>query len=229
MWVSVVLLAAGKGKRFGAKVPKPLYILGRKPLIRYSLERFQHCRPVNEIVIVASRQNISEIRGIVRSCRFTKVSAIVLGGARRQDSVFNGLQKIRRQARIVVIHDCARPFVCDQMIKRAVAKALTLGACVVAVEPKATIKQVKGGIIEKTLDRSCLLEVQTPQAFRKELLLRAFKKFSKHNVTDDASLVEKIGARVGIVRGSYDNIKITTPEDIAVANSILRGLRRQKP
>ncbi|MCX5706265.1 MAG: 2-C-methyl-D-erythritol 4-phosphate cytidylyltransferase [Candidatus Omnitrophica bacterium] len=222
--LSVILLAAGSGKRLKTKVSKVVFKLNSRPLVYYSLCTLSRCPEVNEITVVANAQNIKSIASVIRKYQIKKVSGIVLGGKRRQDSVANGLKAIDPKTRLVLIHDGARPFIEKEIISSVIKEAEKRGAAIVGVPVKATIKEARSKItVKRTLDRSKLWEIQTPQVFKKGLILKAYKKFNRIPATDDAGLVEKLGVRVGIVLGSYNNIKITTPEDLLLARGILKG------
>ncbi len=229
--VSAVILAAGKGARFHSAVSKPLVRLGSLPLIAHSLKTFQAHPRVGEIVIVANPANRKAIEALARRWAINKCAVVCLGGKERQDSVGCGLKAIIRQSNLVLIHDAARPFVDRKIISAVIRAAARVGAAVPGVAVKSTIKSVRvsecqsvkdGYFIKETLDRRQLWEIQTPQGFRREIIERAFKKFGRRAVTDDAMLVEKMGWPVALVPGSDYNMKITTPEDLAVARGILR-------
>jgi len=217
--VSAIVLAAGKGKRMNSTLSKPLLRISGKPLIVYSLEAFNRHSGIDEIILVISPKNRKAIEKEIKN-KFKKIKGIVLGGRRRQDSVKNGLNKLSPESNLVLIHDCARPFIKAGFISKLIASAKKFGAAIPGVPVKATIKSVKSGMIEKTLDRKNLWEIQTPQVFRKSLIQEAYSKFSKAGVTDDSSLVEKLAKAVKIVRGSYNNIKVTTQEDLLIAETI---------
>jgi len=228
-----MLLAAGKGVRFKSLIPKPLVNLNSLPLIVYSLDKFSQSPPVKDIIVVANPRNAKSIKEIIRRRRIKKVRAIVFGGRRRQDSVAKGLARISASADLVLIHDAARPFFNKKIIPKLAKEAFRYGAAILGVPVKATIKEAQSAkrkaqsakifTVKKTLERSRLWEIQTPQVFKKSLILKAYKKFGDSQVTDDASLLEKLGVQVNIVRGSYDNIKITTPEDLVIAEAILKS------
>jgi 2-C-methyl-D-erythritol 4-phosphate cytidylyltransferase len=150
---------------------------------------------------------------------------VVLGGKRRQDSVTRALAALPGKAELVLIHDCARPFIDAGLVSAVIREAEKSGAAVVGVPVKATIKEVHRGSVKKTLDRKKLWEIQTPQVFKKAVIVEAYKRFGRKTVTDDASLAERVGRRVSVVTGSYSNIKVTTPEDIAIAEAILKHTR----
>jgi len=221
--LSAIVLAAGQGRRLNAAVPKPLVKIGSRPTIVYSLRTFNKHPDIDEIIVVSNARNHKAIVKAVKKSSFKKIKTFVLGGRRRQDSVYNGLKEISGNSDWVLIHDSARPFIGRQAVRNVILAAKKTGAAILAVKPKATIKfSQKSGIIKKTLDRNNLWEVQTPQVFKKELILKAYKKYGKENVTDDAALVEKLGKKVKITQGSYENIKITTAEDLLFARLIAK-------
>ncbi|MCX5708875.1 MAG: 2-C-methyl-D-erythritol 4-phosphate cytidylyltransferase [Candidatus Omnitrophica bacterium] len=232
MRVTAILLAAGKGKRFKSGVAKPLVKLGKSQIIDYSLKVLERHPKVTEIILVVNSGNIKPIATLVKKSGCKKVRELVLGGARRQDSVFNALNKVSPQSQLVLIHDSARPFVKLLEISVLITRAAKTGAAILGVPVKATIKQVTRSqghkvtgnfTVERTLDRDCLWEIQTPQVFRKNLLFKAYRKFKDVDVTDDAAMVEKLKKRVDLIKGSYDNIKITTPEDLIIAEAIIKA------
>jgi 2-C-methyl-D-erythritol 4-phosphate cytidylyltransferase len=225
MKVAAILLAAGKGVRFNSKIPKPLVRINGQPIIAYSLKTLESIPCIAEIIVLVNSGNRDRIAVKIRQLGVSKVKKIITGGLRRQDSVYNGLSAVGPDADLVLIHDGARPFVDSKIILAAIAKAKKFGAAIVAVPVKGTIKQVAGDfVVRKTLERDELWEAQTPQVFRRELILKAYQGVKKADVTDDASLVEKLGHKVCLVRGSYFNIKITTPEDAVLAEAIARRI-----
>jgi len=219
---SAILLAAGSGSRLEAPVSKPLVKIGKYPVFLYSLRALIACPQIDEIIVVVNPANQRQITGIIRKSSFKKVKAVVLGGRRRQDSVYNGLHAVKESSRWVLIHDSARPFIERALISKVIRQAVKHGAAILAVRPKATIKLAAGFFVTRTLNRKKLWEVQTPQVFKKDLLLKAYKKYLHAPVTDDASLIEKLGKQVNIVPGSYGNIKITTSEDLFLAKLIVQ-------
>lgn len=242
MFVSAILLAAGKGERLKSRTPKPLVRLNSRPIIGYSLRVFSAHPEVKEIIVVVNKANSQSIVRNISRYRIKKVTHIVKGGLRRQDSVYNGLRAIDKTSDLILIHDSARPFIDKKMLSRVIREARLWGAAIVGVPLVPTVKKVTPSIslgtpfgrtsqghrvtskafVKETLDRKNLWEVQTPQAFRRDLLLKAYKKFRRFPVTDDAMLVEKLGAKVAIVNGSYANIKITTPEDLVIAGALAK-------
>ncbi|MFA7294635.1 MAG: 2-C-methyl-D-erythritol 4-phosphate cytidylyltransferase [Candidatus Omnitrophota bacterium] len=222
--LSAIVLAAGKGKRLKGLVPKPLVKIGSEPAIIHSLDRLDKHPYVDEIIVVLSALNRQKITAAIKKRSFKKIKVFVLGGLRRQDSVYNGLKAVDKRSGWVLIHDSARPFIDSQSITQVILAAKKNGAALLAVRPKATIKfSRKAGIVDQTLDRDKLWEAQTPQVFEKNIILEAYKKYSRGDVTDDASLVEKLGRKVSIVEGNYSNIKITTAEDLLLAELIIKG------
>lgn len=221
--LSAIILAAGAGRRLRASVPKPLVEIRGRPAIIYSLESFDKHADIDEIILVTSARNKAAIAKAIRNYSFKKIKALCLGGRRRQDSVSNGLKAVTSGSNWVIIHDCARPFIDSKLITKVISAAKKTGAAILGIPVKATIKSVQEDfLVEKTVDRSSLWEIQTPQVFKKELILEAYNKYSQENFTDDASLVEKLGRRVKVVQGSYENIKITTKVDLLFAGLIAK-------
>ncbi len=220
----VIIVAAGAGTRFRAKVPKPFVLLKGKTLLSYSLKVFEQSPLVNSVIVVGHKDYLPRFQQAVKP--FRKVSVVVAGGATRADSVKRGLSALDQDADIVMVHDAARPFVDQAMIGRLVVALQEHKAAIVAVPVKATIKKVnaKTMIVEETPKRDLLWDVQTPQGFHKNTLLKAHAKIkpgtSTGFLTDDAMLVEAMGIKVKVVMGDYRNIKITTPEDLIMARGL---------
>ena len=223
--VVVIVPAAGAGKRIGGSVKKQFLELRDRPILVHTLQRFEHCPDVDEIAIAVPEQSIAEMEALVSRYRIHKVSKITVGGERRQDSVYNVLKRLPlRQSDIVLVHDGVRPFVDSKKVSQLVRACKEYDAAVLAVQPKDTIRRSAGGeFFDQTLDRNALWLIQTPQAFKASLLLRAFERARKDRFysTDETSLVERLGVKARIVEGSYDNIKITTPEDLELGKLIL--------
>ena len=221
----VVIPAAGRGTRMDAALPKQFMELEGKSILLRSIEHFQSSPEVDWIVIPAAREDIGKVEETVRACRLSKVS-VVQGGEKRQDSVWNGIQALKnRDPGIVLIHDAVRPFITQQLIQSLLLELADHDSAIVAVPVKETTKLAdEQQIVTSTPDRKFLWNVQTPQAFRFPVLLRAYEAAysERYYSTDDAGLVERIGGKVKIVPGSYDNIKITTPEDFELARLIVR-------
>jgi 2-C-methyl-D-erythritol 4-phosphate cytidylyltransferase len=219
-----VVVAGGTGKRLKAGCPKALVALGCKPLFVHSLEIFEKSPLVRGVVLVAPGGYLDDFQGIVRRRRFKKVKKITAGGATRCDSVLNGLRETEEDTKIVVIHDAARPFLTEKVLKDAIARCRRDKAVVVAVPVQSTIKGVdrRKMVVRQTLDRDELWEAQTPQVFYRDLLLEAYAKRRGRIPTDDAMLVECLGREVGVVEGDGANIKITTKDDLVMAEFLLK-------
>jgi 2-C-methyl-D-erythritol 4-phosphate cytidylyltransferase len=225
MHVTAVVVAAGKGLRLKSRVSKPLIKIASKPLIIYSLAVLSKHSYIKDIIVVANRRNLKQIRKVIKQYRVKKIKDVVLGGKLRQDSVFNGLKAMDSCTQDVLIHDSGRPFIDTKTVSLAIKAAQRYGAAIVGVPVKSTIKRItREATVDETIDRKNLWEIQTPQVFKKSLILKAYKKFGNTNVTDDAMLVEKLGSQVGVVLGTNKNIKITTPDDLMMARAIARGL-----
>ena len=211
----------------GNETPKQFLQLGDVPLLVHALRVFESSRTIAEIVVVVPPDAVTYCQNeLLPQFAFSKISKIISGGARRQDSVWNGLQAVDGRTTIVVIHDAVRPFVTGTMVEEVVDGARTHGAAIVAIPLHDTVKRAApDGMIETTLDRQRLWSAQTPQAFSIELLREAHRSSQQAGVeaTDDAFLVERIGHRVSIVNGSPDNIKVTRPEDLVMGEAILRA------
>jgi 2-C-methyl-D-erythritol 4-phosphate cytidylyltransferase len=227
MRVNGVIVAAGEGKRMGANVPKPLLSLGGQPVILHVLRRFAASQ-VRKLVLVTPEPDISKYQELVRSDSQLGGLEFVFqrGGLRRQDSVRHGLTRLDPDCEVVVIHDGARPFVAPEIIDRCVEAAFREGAVVVGVPVSSTVKVVSSNrYVRETPPREFLWEIQTPQAFRTEIIREAFQKATAKDeeVTDDAMLVERLGERVALLEGHRTNIKITVPEDLLFAEALLRA------
>ena len=222
---TAIVLAAGSGSRMGTAIQKQYLELEGKPVLYYCLHVFQESRYIDEIVLVTGEREIDYCREkIVQQYGFDKVVQIVAGGKERYESVYHGLKYV--EDGIVFIHDGARPFVDEEMVERAYECVLRDQACVVGMPVKDTIKIVnERQRVESTPDRATLWAIQTPQVFSADLLLEAYGKLMKQNliqVTDDAMAVEKmLNHEVKVFTGKYENIKITTPEDLVIAKAFL--------
>jgi 2-C-methyl-D-erythritol 4-phosphate cytidylyltransferase len=228
--LSAVIVAAGSGTRMGSAECKQYLTLGDKPVLVHALEAFQRCDAVRSIVLVVRADDVERGRRLALEYNIGKCSAVVAGGADRQQSVYAGLQALDRETEWVMVHDGVRPFVTVEQIERLWAAVQRHEAAVLAVPVKDTVKLVHPeGWIEATPDRSRLWAIQTPQAFRLDMLIRAHEAAQRDGFrgTDDAVLVERIGQRVRIVEGDYSNIKMTTPEDMQWGSFWLKGRREQ--
>ncbi len=213
--VGAVIVAAGESQRMGG-VDKMWALLGGKPVLARVADTFQNCSLIDQIVIVLNEQNLKQGKQLVAEQGWSKITDVCPGGKRRQDSVVAGLSRLRN-CNWVVIHDGARPLVTEELIHQGLSQAKETGAAVAAVPVTDTIK-VAGDdrIVHQTPPRQNLWAVQTPQVFLPDIITEAYQQ-AKGEVTDDASLVEQSGYRVKLYMGSYDNIKITTPDDLALA------------
>ncbi|MCI1881376.1 MAG: 2-C-methyl-D-erythritol 4-phosphate cytidylyltransferase [Sporolactobacillus sp.] len=220
----VVVVAAGKGSRMGAECNKVLLPLKGVPVIIRTLRVFEQDPDCIGVVLVVKEAESRRFSRLVDGCRLRKVQ-LTAGGRERQDSVYNGLMRIDGSgADIVLIHDGARPFIDQGVIRRTAKAAEQFGAALAAVPVKDTVKRCDSeGYVTQTLERSSLWAAQTPQAFRLSEIVEAYRSAAAAHVTatDDASLMERIGRPVRTVMGSYRNIKLTTPEDMLLAETIL--------
>ena len=220
-----IIVAAGKSERMGPDVDKAFLNLGTKPVLAYALTAFEACPDIDGVVLVVRKDRLDAARGLVQMYGCAKVQAVVPGGASRQQSVERGLAELNEEVKIVAVHDGARPCVSVALISETVKAAKRYGSGVAAVKVTDTIKEVSQGLaVTRTLDRSHLWAVQTPQTFRRDLLEAALKVVSakKQAVTDEASAVEVTGETVHLVPASATNVKITTPEDLAIAAALLK-------
>jgi 2-C-methyl-D-erythritol 4-phosphate cytidylyltransferase len=221
--VAAVIVAAGGSERMEG-IDKVMANIGGQPVLARVLDTFQNCDKVDQIVVVMNAKNIEEAKKLTAKEKWYKVSDIVPGGSRRQDSVVEGLKKIR-VCEWIVIHDGARPLMRADLIEKGLEAAKETGAAAPAVPVTDTIKLIEGSdIVKQTLARQNLRAVQTPQVFRFDIVQGAYK-FAAGDVTDDATLVERAGFKVKLFPGARDNIKITTPDDLAVAEVLLKNKR----
>ena len=224
--IAVVIVAGGSGKRMGTTVKKQFIQLRDKEVLAHTIEAFNEVDEISEIIVVVGQEDVEKVREeIVARYQLNKVSKIVVGGKERQDSVYNGLVATSDEIEYVMIHDGARPFISKAVIQRASEKTKQCKATIVAVPVKDTIKviDIETETVEHTPKREKLWAVQTPQSFDKKLLLAAYENAHQKGlqVTDDSMIVEAYGKKVHIVLGEYTNIKITTPEDLVIGESIL--------
>ena len=217
--VGAIVVAAGRSERMGG-VEKIFATIDNKPLIAYSVDTFQRSPIIHSIVLVLTKDKVDIGLDLVKKYNWTKVSAVCAGGTRRQDSVSEGLKRLGK-ADWVMIHDGARPCVTPDIIERGLEAACECGAAIPAMPAADTIKVVSpDSYVKDTPPRDKLWSVQTPQVFRFDIISDAHLK-TKGNVTDDASMVESLGHKVKVFKGSYTNIKVTTPEDLIIAEAII--------
>ena len=224
MRVSAIVLAAGKGIRLKSRLSKPLVRIKGRPMLIYSLRVLDSQPGIREIIVVGNKSNLKAITAAVKKYKISRVTAVVQGGLRRQDSVSSGLRYVDKDAELVLVHDAARPFINRLLVSRLIKETMRHGAAIYGVAVKSTIKKADGRnfLVRRTISRNNLWEIQTPQVFRRDLILAAYRRFGRQDATDDAMLVEKLGASVRIVEGPCRNIKITTPEDLLIANAIAK-------
>lgn len=228
--ISVIIPAAGQGKRFGAGTNKAFVVLAGKTILERTVTVFSDLPEIGEIIIVVAPDEVDEIKGQVKFYPRQDIIKVVAGGAERQYSVENALAAVRDDAEIVLIHDGTRPLISRRVIRQIIQVVRDNSAAIVAVPVKDTIKVVaSGGFVTSTPTRSELWAVQTPQGFKRDLLIQAYRKAREEGFlgTDDSSLVERLGIPVKIVPGEYENIKITTPEDLPIAKMILTENRER--
>ena len=220
-----IIVAAGKSERMGPIADKVFLSLGSRPVLAYCLIAFEKCRDIDRIVLVVRKDHVEAAAALAQMFGCSKLKKIVAGGPTRQISVQNGLEYAGDEVKIVAVHDGARPMVTPELISETIASAQKFGSGVAAAKVTDTIKWVESGNkVAHTVDRSKLWAVQTPQAFKVALLLRAFAAVNKKNmtVTDEASAVELLGEEVRLVPTSLPNIKITTPDDLQMAAAMLK-------
>ena len=219
-----IILAAGKGSRMGESINKQYLNINKHPILYYTLKAFTKCNCIDDIIVVVAQGEMDYCKEeIIEKYDFFKVKDVVIGGKERQYSVLNGLKAIAN-CEVVIIHDGARPFVDETIIKNAIIYANLYGATACGVKPKDTIKiRDSSGFSMEAPDRETLFCVQTPQAFKYDIIMNCHNKINEEGirVTDDTMVVEKYGNKVYLYEGSYNNIKITTPEDLELGRQIL--------
>jgi 2-C-methyl-D-erythritol 4-phosphate cytidylyltransferase len=225
--ISVIIPAAGKGKRFKGE-DKLLKKIGRYPVIIHTLKAFEKSPEIDEIVLVVQKKKIKFYKNLIENYNFKKVKKIVKGGKERQDSVYNGIRSLKYSPEFLIIHDGDRPFLKKSLLKKIIKELRKNQAVICGVPLKETVKEVENSQIVKTLKREKLWHIQTPQAFNFEIIKKAHQKAKEENFysTDDSALLERLGYSVKIIKGSYSNIKITTYEDFLYAKSIYKMWNR---
>lgn len=222
---TAIILAAGKGKRMNAGMNKQFINLKGRPLLAHTLEAFQNCEAIDSIILVAGMDELQLCKEQVLDVYpFTKVDKLIKGGDERQQSVYNGLAALDTGCEVVVIHDGARPIVPGNIIEKCIEGAKAYGAVSAGMPAKETVKILDGnGFVECTPKRETVWVTQTPQAFQPEIIRRAHENALGGGIsgTDDAFLAECLGIKVKMIESSYENIKVTTPEDIILAEIIL--------
>lgn len=221
--ISAIVLAGGRGKRMNYHKSKQFIEIKGKPVLVYTLEKFIYNKSIDEVILVLPEDEVDYCKNEVLQKYSLKVDRIVIGGKERQDSVFNALEAMEK-ANIVLIHDGARPFISEKIIEEGIKYANIYGAAAPGVTPKDTIKiKNEDNISVDTPDRNTLVAVQTPQCFKYDEIYQCHRKIKEENaiVTDDTSVVERYGHKVYLYEGDYTNIKITTPEDLILAERLI--------
>lgn len=222
----VVIAAAGTATRMGSKINKQYLLLKSRPILAYSLDTFEEFDLVDEIVIVANPMEVEYCeKEIVKKYRYKKVSQVVPGGKERQDSVWMGLKQLQSDTDLVAVHDGARPLLSFQLLEDLLVEAEEWGAAIPGIVATDTLKLIdRDDFVRQTLDRSSVVSIQTPQIFKYQELLTAYNQAYEEGftATDDASLFETYIGRVKVVKGDHRNLKITTPQDLKIAEVLLR-------
>ncbi len=222
---TAIIMAAGKGKRMQTAVSKQFLPVCGKEILAWTVDVFEKSPLVDKILLMASADGKEDVQNLWNNYGWKKVAAVLEGGKERQNSVANGLAAVGEDTDIVLIHDGVRPFVTEEMIADSIAAAQEYGGAVIGVPAKDTIKVCSAdGLAVETPDRSTLWQIQTPQTFQRNLIVNAYEKADKDGFlgTDDASVAEFAGHQVKVVMGSYRNIKITTKEDLVIAEAFLK-------
>lgn len=218
----VIIAAGGSGTRFGSDVPKQFVDALGVPVIAHTISRFEACKHISEIVIVTHKDYLVFCSDVIKKFKFTKVTSIIEGGATRQKSVFKGIKAIDTD--YVLIHDAARPLVSEDVIERCCEELTVYGSCAAGVRTTDTIKISEDGeFITSTLDRTKLWQIQTPQCFEREFILKCHKNaaFEGFEATDDCMLAEHYGAKIKLVESEYTNLKITNYKDLDIAEVLI--------
>jgi len=229
MNVTAVVPAAGIGSRIARKKGprKPFLIVKGRPILVHTLNALENSKYINDIIVVVHNKDVGQWRSITSRYRLKKIRNIIAGGKTRHESVKKGLSFIHGSCDMVLIHDGVRPLISGRIIRDTIKACKRYGAAVAGMPVTSTVKTVTKALrVESTPNRKRLYIAQTPQVFKKDIILRAYKRYAMgRGATDDSMLVERLKIKVKMVPGSYDNIKITTPKDLLLAESILMGRR----
>ncbi len=226
VYATSIVVAAGRGSRMGTKEKKQYLFLKDKPLFIHTLELMEQQSRIKEIILVVPAEDLDFCKNLCNKYSINKIHAVVPGGETRGASVYNGLKAVPEHSKLVVVHDGARPFLSQEVLEKVIDAGEKEGAAVAAVPVKDTIKEVDpNNMVQKTLERKYLWAVQTPQVFKKDILMDCYNRAIRDGIsgTDDAAIVEAYNYPVKLVMGDYNNIKITTKEDLTFANYILGG------
>ncbi|MET3616499.1 2-C-methyl-D-erythritol 4-phosphate cytidylyltransferase [Peptoniphilus olsenii] len=227
-FVTAFIAAAGMGKRMNMGINKQFLTINDIPILAHTIKKLEKSKYIDFLVIIIKNTDISYLGEIINRFKINIDYKIVYGGKERQDSIYNGLINMPDQTDIVLTHDGARPFVSVDKIDEAIEEVFETGACVLANRVKDTIKvSLDGKLVNYTPNRDMLWQVQTPQVFKAEILLKAYNQAYSEDYygTDDCSLVEKTGVKVKLINNSYDNIKITTKEDLQIASTLIKKVK----
>lgn len=227
MNICAIIPVAGRGERFASKLPKQYHEINGQPIIAITLQKFLSIEDISRGIVVAAPEEIDRIESILQVLDgFKERFQIIVGGEQRQDSVYNGLMSINSKIDIVIVHDGVRPLVSNKIIMESIRSAEKYGACITAVPVKDTIKRVQNNKVLTTLAREDLWQVQTPQTFQFNILKNAHEqaKLKNYYCTDEAGLVEWVGHPVHVITGDYNNIKVTTADDI----KLIKGLYNEE-
>lgn len=227
-FVTAFIAAAGMGKRMNMGINKQFLTINDIPILAHTIKKLEKSKYIDFLVIIIKKTDISYLGEIINRFKINIDYKIVYGGKERQDSIYNGLINMPDQTDIILTHDGARPFVSVDKIDEAIEEVFETGACVLANRVKDTIKvSLDGKLVNYTPNRDMLWQVQTPQVFKAEILLKAYNQAYSEDYygTDDCSLVEKTGVKVKLINNSYDNIKITTKEDLQIASTLIKKVK----
>lgn len=227
---TAVILSAGRGSRMKSEINKQFLMLQNKPVIAYVLEAFEKCSEIDEIIVVVAPDELEYFKAnILDKFNFTKVKGLVEGGLERQQSAYNGIKSVSLDCGIILIHDGARPFVSQKTIIDCINEAKICGAVSAGMPSKDTIKLVdQNGIVISTPPREGVWQTQTPQVFKSSIIIEAHETAKQKGITatDDAVLVERLGHPLKMIAASYENIKITTPEDLLIGEQLIKAISK---
>lgn len=228
-YCSAVIAAAGASARMGG-LDKLMAEIGGKPVLVYTLQALDQCAEISEMIVVTRQDRVEDVARLAEQWRIKKVAKIIAGGETRLDSVYRGVLQISPRAKLVAVHDGARPFITPDIVSDAVAAALKYHAAAPAVGVTSTVKRARDGVVIQTVDRNDLYEIQTPQVFSAVLLKGALQNAmdKKLYITDDCMAVEALGCPVRLTKGSRTNIKLTTEVDLAFAEAIIKMREERK-
>jgi len=227
-FITAFIAAAGMGKRMNMDINKQFLTIDDIPILAHTIKKIEKSKYIDFLLIIVKKSDLCYVEDILDKYKFNIDYKIVFGGKERQDSIYNGILNMPEKTDIVLTHDGARPFVSVSKIDEAIEKVEETGACVLANPVKDTIKvSLDGEIVDYTPNRDMLWQVQTPQVFKSDILIKAYEQAYSEGYygTDDCSLVEKTGVKVKLIYNSYDNIKITTREDLSIANILVKKVK----